>query len=294
MPDSDTFDAPLVVQDAQGRKFINKEKLGENYFVLRMDDYPLAVPASTKALSGFSIPEDAGHSGDIEVAGIVGISTTPFLFSMQEVGIEAASFMNNPIHHNLMSGAGGLPFVLAETAFFMSGRLVQVEITNLSTVLEGNARLALIARKFNAEMSADVRERRAAFLANRPTRPFWLTLDRTKAEISAGSTSNEFYMTVPSGSHFVAETIMAESTGAFEFALYDAQSGRQLTYGDGSNGFVDSRLITGSGGLPSRTLGAPLLQPRRAIRVVINDLADNGTNTIYFTMHGRRMRMPVG
>lgn len=290
----ETFDAPLVISDDQGRRYINREKLGENFFCMRMDDYPLAVPPSTTVLSGFRIPEDAGHAGDFEVAGIVGYGIAPFLVTMLEVGIEASSFMNNPIHNNLFAGMGGLPFVLKETMFFMAGRFVQIQITNLSTTLTNNVRLALVGRKFNNDMSPEVRERRAAFLADRPTRPFWLTLDTTRASIASGSVNQEFFMTIPSGSHFVAETIMAESTQIFEFAMFDAQNGRQLTFGQSGNGFIDSRMLTGPGGLPSTTLGSPLIQPRRSIRVLINDLGNVGVNVIYLTMHGRRLRMPVG
>lgn len=291
---SETYDAPLVISDNQGRRYINREKLGENFFCLRMDDYPLAVNPSTVALSGFRIPEDPGHAGDFEVAGIVGYGTAPFLLTITEVGIEANSFMNNPIHNNLVAGMGGLPFVLKETMFFLAGRFVQVQITNLSTTIVNNVRLALVGRKFNSDMSPDVRERRAAFLADRPTRPFWLTLDTTRASIGAGSVNQEFFMTVPSGSHFVAETILAESTQIFEFALFDGQSGRQLTFGQQGGGFIDSRMLTGPGGLPATTLGSPIFQPRRSLRVLINDLGNIGTNVIYLSMHGRRIRMPVG
>lgn len=290
----ETFDAPLVISDDKGRRYINRDKLGENFFVMRMDDYPLAVPASTTALSGFRVPEDAGHAGDFEVAGIVGYGTAPFLMTMLEVGIEASSFMNNPIHNNLIAGMGGLPFVLKETMFFLAGRFLQVQITNLSSTLTNNVRLALVGRKFNNDMPPEVRERRAAFLSDRPTRAFWQTLDTTRAVIASGSSNNEFFMTIPSGSHFVAETIMAESTGIFEFAVFDAQNGRQLTFGQSGNGFIDSRMVTGPGGLPATTLGSPIIQPRRSLRILFNDLANNGTNTIYFTLHGRRMRMPVG
>jgi hypothetical protein len=290
---ADTFDAPLVIADSEGRKYINAEKLGENYFVIRADDYPLSVGPSTKALTGFGIPEDAGHAGDFEAAGIVGYGTAPFLLTLQEVGIEASSFMSNPVHGDLCSGMGGLPLVLPETMFFIAGRFVQVEVTNLSTTLTNSVRLALVGRKFNSEMKPEVRERRSGFLSSRPTRSFWLTLDRTKAQIAANSTNQEFFLTMPSGSHFVAESIMAESTGIFEFAMFDAQSGRALTYGNSGTGFIDSRMLTGPGGLPSKTFGSPILQPRRAIRVLFNDLS-GATNNIYFTLLGRRMRMPVG
>jgi hypothetical protein len=290
----ETYDAPLVVADKFGRRFINKEKLGENFFVLRLDNYPLVVPPALQSPSGFSIPEDAGHAGDFESAGLVGFGTAPFLVQFSEVGIEANAFMNAPIHHNLILGLGGLPVVFAETAFFLAGKFVQVAITNLSAALASSVRMALVGRRFNHEMSPAVRERRSQFLANRPTRPFWLTLDTTIAVIGSGSTNNEFFMTVPSGSHFVAEALLAESTGIFEIAIFDGQSGKPLTYGAGGTAFVDSRMITGPGGLPARTLGSPLLQPRRSVRVLINDLANAGTNRIFFTMHGRRLRMPVG
>lgn len=290
---ADTFDAPLVIADAEGRKYINAEKLGENYFVLRMDDYPLSVGPSTKALSGFGIPEDAGHAGDFEVAGVVGYGTAPFLLNLQEVGIEASNFMSNPVHGNLCAGMGGLPLVLPETMFFIAGRFVQAEITNLSATLTNQVRLALIGRKFNSEMDPAVRERRAGFLSSRPTRSFWLTLDRTRASIAANAVNQEFFLTMPSGSHFVVEQIMAESTGIFEFAMFDAQSGKALTFGQSGTGFIDSRMLTGPGGLPSKTFGSPLLQPRRAIRVLFNDLS-GAANVIYFTLLGRRMRMPVG
>ncbi len=96
------------------------------------------------------------------------------------------------------------------------------------------------------------------------------------------------------GTGFVAESIMAESTGLFEVALFDAQSGRSLTFGQGGgNGFIDSRMLTGPGGLPFKTFGSPLLQPRRAIKAVFNDLSGQA-NTIFLSLLGRRMRMPVG
>lgn len=290
---ADTFDSPLVIADDTGRKYINAEKLGENYFVLRMDDYPLSVGPSTKVLSGFSIPEDAGHAGDFECAGIVGYGTAPFLMNLMEVGIEASAFMSNPVHNNLCAGMGGLPLVLPETMFFIAGSFVQCEITNLSTTLTNAVRLAMVGRKFNSEMKPEVRERRAGFMSSRPTRSFWLTLDRTVASITAGATNQEFYLTMPSGSHFVVEQIMAESTGPFEFALFDSQTGRQLTFGAAGNGFIDSRMLTGPGGLPSKTFGSPLLQPRRSIRVLFNDIS-GAANVIYLTLLGRRMRMPVG
>ena len=151
----DTFTTPLIVSDEKGRRFINKDKFGENFFALRLDNYPLQVPPSSKVLSGFSVPEEAGHSGDFEVSAIVGMGTAPFLVNMSEVGIEANAFSNNAIHHNLFAGAGGLPFVLAETAFFIAGRFVQVEVTNLSSSMTAAVRLALLGRKFNADMPPD-------------------------------------------------------------------------------------------------------------------------------------------
>lgn len=290
----DTFDAPLVIADKWGRKFINQEKLGENFFCQRMDNYPLAVPASQKTLSGFSIPEDAGHAGDFEVASLVGYGVAPFLLQLTEVGIEASAFMNNPVHMNIALGNAGLPYVLPETMFFLAGRFVQCEITNLSSTLANSVRLAMCGRKFNSEMTVEVRERREAFLGSRPTRPFWLTLDTTRATLSQGAVNQEFFMTMPSGSHFVAESIMSESNFPFEFALFDAQSGKQLTFGSGANGFIDSRMLTGPAALPAKTFGSPILQPRRSIRVLMNDLGNNGTNTVYLTLGGRRMRMPIG
>lgn len=289
----DTYDAPLVVVDEKGRRFINREKIGENYFVLRMDNYPLTVAAAQQGSSGFSIPEDAGHAGDFEVAGIIGESTVPILVQLSEVGIEANAFMNAPVHHNLILGAGGLPFVLAETSFFIAGRFVQATITNLSSTTAAVVRIALVGRRFNHEMSPEVRERRAAFLSDRPTRPFWATLDTRSLVIAAGAVNQEAFITIPSGSHFVVDDILAESTRPFEVAIFDGQSGRNLTFGLGG-GFVDSRLLTGTAQFPSKTIGSPIMQPRRSFRLLFNDLGNNGNNTIFFTLHGRRMRMPVG
>jgi len=70
-------------------------------------------------------------------------------------------------------------------------------------------------------------------------------------------------------------------------------SGRAATTGT-RPGFVDSRIITGTGQLPAKALGSPLLQPRRAIRAVFNDLGNNGNNVVHFSLAGRRMRIPVG
>jgi len=284
----DTFTTPLIVSDEKGRRFINRDKFGENFFALRLDNYPLQVPPSSKVLSGFSVPEESGHAGDFEVSAIVGMGTAPFLVNMSEVGIEANAFSNNAIHHNLFAGAGGLPFVLSETAFFVAGRFVQVEVTNLSSSMTGGVRLALLGRKFNADMPPDQRELRTQYLAARFTRPFWLTLDRGSVSLSPLQPNAEAFMTMPSGSHFVAETIMAESTGPFEFKLFDGHSGRELTYG-----FLDSRLLAGSAGLPARTLGSPLVQSRRSVRILINDIS-GAPNVVWLTLHGRRMRMPVG
>lgn len=293
----DTYEAPLVIQDDRGDRFINKEKFGESFFILRMDDFPFSLGAAQTQNSNFSIPEDAGHAGDFEAAGIVAYTNVPFLMSLSEVGIEANSFMNNPIHHNLCAGFGAFPFVFAETAFFLAGRSVQTTITSLAASLTGALKIALVGRKFNSEMSEEVRAQRAAFLANRPTRPFWLTLDTTSITLTAGQQNQQAFMTMPSGSHFAAQDLLFQSTGPFEYSIFDAMSGRLLTFGQSGNaaaqGFVDSRMFGGSGALPARMLGSPLIAPRRAMRVVFNDIS-GATNTIYFTLHGRRMRMPVG
>lgn len=290
----DTYDAPLVVADGEGRRYINRERLGENYFAVRLDNYPLAVPASGTVMSAFSIPEDAGHAGDFEAVGLVANSTVPFTLQLSEVGVQANAFTSGPIHHNLIAGTGRYPFVFAESIFLLAGRQVQATVTDLSTTLAGSVRLALIGRKFNNDMDLAVREKRAQYLANRPTRAFWLSLDNNSIDIAAGSVNNEAFMTMPSGSHFSADDVMASSSGIFEVAIFDGQAGRQLTYGAQNNGFIDSRMITGPGGLPARLFGSPIIQPRRTIRILLNDLANNGTNRVFFTFHGRRLRLPVG
>lgn len=292
----DTYEAPLIVQDGQGRRFINREKLGENWFVLRMDDYPLTVPAGESRNSGWSIPEDAGHAGDFEIAGIAGYSTVPFRFTMEEVGIEANAFMNVPIHHSHISGMRGLPFVCAESVFCLAGRLLRTQVYNLSSNTAAVVRLCLVGRRFNNEMGASVRESRARFLASRPTRAFWLGFDDTTETLSSAETNHEAVMTVPSGSSFLADDLMVESTGPFEFQLYDAQNGRQLTFGTTGTrpGFVDSRILGGTGQIPAKMLGAPLMQPKRSLRIVMNDLAENGNNLVHMSFHGRRIRTPVG
>jgi hypothetical protein len=285
--------------DPYGRPFLNREALGQNYFVLRMDDYPLTVAAGGRGTSMFSNPEDAGHAGDFEVAGIVGIATAPYTLEIAEVGVEANSFMNAPIHHNVFAGLGGLPFILKETFLLGAGHTIMVNINNLSATIGCVIRLALIGRRFNSEMSREVRQRKAEFLAARPSRPYWLTLDNTRAIIGANSLNNEVLFTMPSGSHMLLDTLMFESTNPFEIALFDGQNGRALTFGQAggagqSTGFVDSRMIAGSANLPGQTIGSPIVQPRKSIRALINDLGNAGQNTIFFTFHGRRMSIPVG
>lgn len=291
----DYYEAPLVLVDKDGRSYINEERLGENYFVLRLNDYPFTVAASSQGFSGFSIPEGAGHSGDFEIFGLAGFSTAPFRIKFSDVGVAAGEFMNQPIHHNHVFGLGGLPFVLAESIFEPAGRLIQVQVNNLSTNIENAVRLVAVGRQVNSEMDGEAAERRAAFLANRPTRPYWLTFDNSTISVtlSASATNTEAFMTMPSGSHFACDSIMVDSTGPFEFALFDGQSGRALTFGQGGTGFVDSRILGGTGTLPAKMLGAPLLQPRRSIRILMNELT-GASNVVHLTLHGRRMRLPVG
>lgn len=280
-------DVPLLLEDRFGRHAINPDKLGEQWFILPLDDQPLAVPANGRVSSGWSIPEDAGHAGDFEVAGLVGRGTTPFLLRMSAVGIEANAFSQNPVHHALCLGQGALPFTLAETAFFPAGSFVSVEVTNLSTTLAGSVELALVGRKLTNEMPEGARRDLADFLRSRPSRPYWAVLDRSPVSLTAGQKDVERYITMPSGSHLTAEMVLAESSGPFDVKIYDGQSGRQLTYGA-----IDSRLITGHGGLPARTLGAPIIQPRRSLRVLFSDRSGEA-NTIYFALHGRRLQLPV-
>lgn len=300
-----TYDTPLIVVDERGRRYINRDKLGENFYVLRADQYPIQVSASSQGIANFSVPEDAGHAGDFEVGAILGMFTAPCTAQMSLVGVEAASLQNVAIHHQHFFGNGELPFVLSESLYVPSGKSVQVVLNNLSSATTAKCYMALVGRRFNADLSVEAQQARSAFFADRPTLPFSLGLDTgaSGVSISAGSTKNEFYATMPSGSHLAVDDIMLESTGIVELALYDGAGGKSLTFGLGGTvgsvannlaDFIDSRLITGNGNLPHRTIGSPLLQPRRSIRVVVNDLAKNGTNKLFLTFHGRRLRMPVG
>lgn len=278
---------PLVLVDRSGRQAINPDALGQNWFALPLDTSPLAVPASGEALSGWTIPEDSGYAGDFEVAGLVGYGVAPFTVELSLVGVEANAFANAPIHHSFCTGRGGLPCVFAETVLLEPNTTVTARVVNLSTVLQNSVRLVFVGRKLNSSMRPEERERIARFLLSRPSRPFWAVLDRGPVTLTAGQQRVESYITIPSGSHFTAESLLASSTGPFSVDIYDAQSGRQLTYGA-----IDSRLITGFGGLPARTIGAPLIQPRRALRVYFTDLSGEG-NTIYFGLHGRRVHLPL-
>lgn len=283
-----TYEAPMILQDESGKRFLNPEKLGEAFFPMRADDYPLAVPASGVAQTAFTVPQDAGHAGDFEVSGIVGRGVAPFTMRFALAGIEANAFMNNPVHHGLLLGQRGLPSVFAETFLAPAGQTIQVEVNNLSTTLANSVKLAILGRKFTAAMSQEERERRAQFLRERPTRPYWLTLDLTKASISADAADQEYFLSAPSGSHFAAQDILAESTGRFQVRIFDGNSGREITYG-----YVDSDLITGKGGLPARMLGASMLTPRKSLRVLFKDVS-GVANVIYFSMHGQRLLLPVG
>lgn len=292
----ETFETPLVVQDATGRAFINPDKVGEQWMALRLDDYPINLAASASARpSGFSVPEDAGGAGDFEIAALVGRSSAPFRIKITEPGSERSAFMNVPIHHNHVFGRGGLPFLLGETILIGAGRLLAVELTNLSTTITNPVRLAAVGRVFTHAMSQDEREERKAWLMDRPTRPFWLGFDDTTESLTADQAGAEAFFSMPSGSHFVADQIMIESTGPFEFALFDGHSGRLLTFGNGTggNGYIDSRLLGGSGAIPAKMLGTALVAPRRAFRMLMNDLS-GATNVIHFTFGGRRLKLPVG
>jgi hypothetical protein len=284
----DTFGTPLLVQDGKGRLFINADKVGEQYFAIPANDYPLTVTGGQKGYTAFVIPADGNGAGDTEVAMLVANATGPFTCELFEIGKDRSSYQNGPIHHNLMFGSGPLPFVLAETVMLRAGSQIQVAVNSLAgNSFDATHRLAVVGRKLNSEMRQAARVEIADALESRPYRPFWLTLDDTKVVLTANQTGAEKYMTVPSGSHFTAERLLVESTGPFEFRLYDALSGRELT-----NGYIDSRLLAGTGGLPGRTIGAPIIQPRRSIRVLFNDLS-GASNTIYFTIHGRRLRVPI-
>src|SRR5487761_1895156 len=287
-----TFETPLIVEDEAGNRFLNREKVGEEFFALNADDYPLLIPAGQSLTTTFQTPEDAGHAGDMEVAGLIGRATVPFLLSFDEVGVDASGFMNVPIHHQLCVGAGGLPFVLKETALWLAGRTIRLTITNLSSTLAGNVFLTAIGRRFTSEMKPEDRACRRDFLNSRPTRAYWLGLDAGAVTLAGGSQGNNFLMTMPSGSHFLIDEILFEAQNdAIGVKLYDAQSGRDITYGYGTGsvggaGFIDLRTFGGTGRIPAQCLGSPIVQPRRAIRAVFNENS-GASNTLYFAAHGR-------
>lgn len=288
-----TFETPLIVEDAQGNRFINPEKVGESFFSLNATDYPLSVPAGQTAYTTFQVPEDPGHAGDFEVAGLIGRAQAPFLFRMEEVGVDASSFMNVPIHHDLCIGAGGLPFVLKESALFLSGRTIRLGITNLSSTLTANFYVSAIGRRFTSEMKPADRACRRDFLDGRATRPYWLGLDNNNTgfvTLTAGVQNQPFYMTMPSGSHFLADEILFEAQDdAIGLQLFDGQTGRMLTY----PGAIDLRTFGGTGRFPAQTLGSPVVQPRRSILAQFNENSGS-TNKICFAFHGRRIRLPMG
>lgn len=287
-----TFETPLIIQEPKeqgGRRFINPEKVGESFFMLPATDSPLAIIAGGNGVTTFQVPEDPGHAGDFEIAGLVGRSNAPFTLQLSLVGLDANALMSGPIHHNLCVGAGGFPFVFRETLLVKAGRTVQVTINNLSATLANNVRLAVVGRKFTSEMCAEDRQAKADWLDERPTRPYWLTLDQTSAALTGGGTNQQFFMTMPSGSHFLADDLMWEPQNpAVSMQIYDGQSGRELTMGA-----IDGRLILGNGFTPARTLGAPILQPQRSLRFVFNELS-GAANTIFISFHGRRLRLPMG
>src|SRR5487761_2154077 len=248
-----TFETPLIVEDEAGNRFLNREKVGEEFFALNADDYPLLIPAGQSLTTTFQTPEDAGHAGDMEVAGLIGRATVPFLLSFDEVGVDASGFMNVPIHHQLCVGAGGLPFVLKETALWLAGRTIRLTITNLSSTLAGNVFLTAIGRRFTSEMKPEDRACRRDFLND--------------------------------------EILFEAKNDAIGVKLYDAQSGRDITYGYGTGsvggaGFIDLRTFGGTGRIPAQCLGSPIVQPRRAIRAVFNENS-GASNTLYFAAHGR-------
>lgn len=289
-----TFEIPLIVEDENRNRYINREKVGESFFVLNADDYPLVVPPGQSQTTTFQIPEDAGHSGDFEVAGLIGRALAPFALEMDEVGVDASGFMNTSMHHGLCVGAGGLPFVLKETVLFLAGRTVRLIVTNKSTTIPNSVRLSAIGRRFTSEMKPEDRACKRDFLSSRPTRAFWLGLDDGPVTLLGGVQGQEFTMTMPSGSHFLLDEILFEAQNdAIGMKLLDAQSGKEITFGWGTaGGFVDLRTAGGTGRLPAQCLGSPVVQPRRSIRAVFNENS-GASNVLNFASHGRRIRLPM-
>lgn len=278
--------APAIeIEEATGRARANGLKFGQNPFWIMNDSAPLSVAASQALPATWFNPQDGDGAGDLRVMSLVAVARTPFLCELRELVENSGLLLQNaPVHHDHMFGVARQPFMLACPLYIPAGYALQGTITNLSTTVACSFKGALHGERWNVDAPPELRQAVKDAYAASGKKPFWLTLDRTSASLSASQGPVEYFLSAPSGYVFVPERLMFESTGIFNFDIWDHQTGRQLTYG----GPIDSRLIAPNGtfgGCDVKLLGPLMTEPQQKLRVQFTDTS-GAANVIYMTLHG--------
>jgi hypothetical protein len=248
--------------------------------------FSLTVAAPTVELK-FLI-DSQGH---FDWAYIVGKQDQPYFIQFFDPGTQRR-LQNKPMHSTNVVGSGRRPFRLPEPYFFNVGdaqREVIVTVSRLAADVT-DAQLVLYGRRFyHKEAPPDVGQE-----INRKFGEGWRTYsyflmpkeygnDGVPPVLAAGATTT-FTFDMDNSADTDLHKIMAQSTGAFKFALRERDTNRTI-----SNGTIHSTNGWGNAEFPFYFADSFLLERQKQLLCEITDLSGDD-NSIFLTMAGRRLQ----
>jgi hypothetical protein len=220
-------------------------------------------------------------------AGYVG---SDFTIQMTEIG-ESRKFMNQPIHIRTMFGDAQYPGTMCEPYMFSSQHQIQAQFENFDAGAR-NIRLYLAGAQYSpfAAQSAESRSKITDVIKRWNNRrpqvwPFWLTTEQT-VSLAVGA-EGSFEILPGQDAHFVACSLRAVSSGAFEYELMEVKTGQSL-----SNGRSTQLNSVGDARFPTDLPVQYVVPAGYRLRLFLKNLAGI-TNRISFTIAGKKCSCPL-